>query len=218
MELTEDVKKALLKLPAGNIADNNTYIAHQGVMDSSIKPINTSVKMIGRAFTVACFPGDNLALHQGIYAAQPGDVLVLDCKGYDQAGHLGDIMTTACKLRRLAGIVINGSCRDKEDIRASGFPVFSKGVNPSGTVKESLATLNVEVNIGGVPVRPGDLIFGDADGVVVIPKEHEDEVIEKAFKKYNREQQILQELYAGKTTLEIYGFDRLVYQKNSMHN
>lgn len=81
MELTEDVKKALLKLPAGNIADNNTYIAHQGVMDSSIKPINTSVKMIGRAFTVACFPGDNLALHQGIYAAQPGDVLVLDCKG-----------------------------------------------------------------------------------------------------------------------------------------
>lgn len=123
-----------------------------------------------------------MALHQGIYAAHPGDVLVLDYKGYDQAGHLGDIMTTACKLRGLAGIVINGSCRDKEDIQASGFPVFSKGVNPSGTVKESLATLNVEVNIGDVPVRPGDLIFGDADGVVVIPKEHEDEVMEKAFR------------------------------------
>lgn len=174
--------------------------------------------MIGRAFPVACFSGDNLALHQGIYAAKPGDVLVFDCQGYDQAGHLGDIMTTAAKLRGLAGIVINGSCRDEEDIRASGFPVFSKGISPAGTVKEKLARLNVAITIGDIPVHPGDLVFGDGDGVVIIPQEYEDEVIEKALKKYNREQQILRDLQAGKTTLEIYGFSRLIEQKQAANH
>lgn len=218
MELTTEIKNFLMKLPAGNIADNNEHIVHQGVLDSSIKPINASVKMIGRAFPVACVAGDNLALHQGIYAARPGDVLVFDCQGYNQAGHLGDIMTTACKIRGLAGVVINGSCRDKEDIRASGFPVFSKGISPAGTVKNELAKFNVEIHIGKVPIRPGDIIFGDCDGVVVIPQEYEDEVIDKAINKYNKEQQILQELYKGKTTLEIYGFDQFIHQKQSRAN
>lgn len=112
-------------------------------------------KMIGRAFTAQCVPGDNLALHQAIYAADPGEVLILDLHG-------------------LAGVVIDGSCRDSEDIKELGFPVFARAFNPSGTVKESLAKMGVPVRCGGVEVRPGDIVFGDCDGVVVIPQEQED--------------------------------------------
>lgn len=213
MKLTEELKKDLLKLPTGNIADNNNGAANQGVMETSIKPVGSGMKMIGRAFTAQCVPGDNLALHQAIYAANPGDVLILDLHGYSNAGHFGDIMATACKLHGLAGVVIDGSCRDSEDIKELGFPVFARAFNPSGTVKESLAKLGVPVRCGGIEVRPGDIIFGDCDGVVVIPQEQEDEVFEKALNKFDHEKEIIHELETGKTTLEIYGFDKIIDNK-----
>lgn len=210
MELTQEKREQLSVLPTGNVADNNNSVPHQGVMDSSIKPIDPKSHMLGRAVTVKCQPGDNLALHQGIYAAQPGDVLICDLKGYDQAGHFGDIMALACKVRGLAGVVLDGSCRDSEDIRELGFPVFCRGFNPSGTVKASLAQIGVPVACGGVEVRDGDIILGDCDGVVVIPQEHEDAVFEKAMAKFEKEKHIVEQLMAGKTTLEIYGFDELI--------
>ena len=213
MQLTEELKKDLLKLPTGNIADNNNSAANQGVMDTAIKPVGSDMKMIGRAFTAQCVPGDNLALHQAIYAAKPGDVLILDVHGYSNAGHFGDIMATACKVYGLAGVVIDGSCRDAEDIKELGFPVFVRAFNPSGTVKESLAKMNIPVHCGGIEVKPGDIVFGDCDGVVVIPQEHEDEVFQKALNKYDHEQEIIKELEAGKTTLEIYGFDKIIDRK-----
>ncbi len=210
MNLTDEVRKDLLKLPTGNIEDNNTIL---GAVDSGIKPIDPKSKMVGRAVTVECQPGDNLAMHQGIYAAQPGDVLVLACKGYDQAGHFGDIMATACQVRGIAGVVLDGSCRDAEDIKELGFPMFVRAFNPSGTVKESLAKINVPVKVGGVEIHPGDIIFGDCDGVVVVRKEDEDEVFAKAEAKFQKEVKIVEMLKAGKTTLEIYGFDKIIEKK-----
>lgn len=212
MNLSENLE-ILQQIPTGNVADNNTTAARQGVMDSGIKPIDPASHMVGRAFTVRCQPGDNLALHQGIYAAQPGDILVLDCHGYSQAGHFGDIMALACKVRGLAGVIIDGSCRDAEDIKALGLPVFVRAFNPSGTVKATLGELNVPVVCGGVTVRPGDVIIGDCDGVVVVPKEVEDDVFAKAKAKFEKEKKIVEALYQGKTTLEIYGFDKLIEKK-----
>ena len=188
----------------------------QGVMDSGIKPIDSKSHMVGRAVTVQCYPGDNLALHQGIYAAQPGDVLVFDCHGYTEAGHFGDIMALACKVRGIAGVIIDGSCRDAEDIKELGLPVFVRAFNPSGTVKASLGKVNVPVSCGGVSVRPGDMIIGDCDGVVVVPQEVEDEVFAKAEAKFKKEEKIVEALKQGKTTLEIYGFDRLIEKLESL--
>lgn len=216
MILTPELRQSLLKLPTGNIADNNNSVPNQGVMDTAIKPVDSKMKMVGRAFTAQCYPGDNLALHQAIYAAHPGDVLILDVHGYSKAGHFGDIMATACQQYGLAGVVIDGSCRDSEDIRSLGFPVFVRGFNPSGTVKESLAKLNVPVHCGGILVNPGDIIFGDCDGVVVVPSQQEDQVFEKALDKYQHEQEIIEELLTGKTTLEIYGFDKLIENKQNI--
>lgn len=210
MELTQETLERLEKLPTGNAADSNTSAPRQGVMDSGIKPLDSKSHIIGRAVTAKCYPGDNLALHQAIYAAKKGDVLVLDCHGYTEAGHFGDIMALACQVRGIAGVVIDGSCRDSEDIKALGLPVFVRGVNPSGTVKKSLGEVNVPVICGGVKVNPGDIILGDCDGVVVVPREFEDDVFAKAQAKFDKETHIVEQLKAGKTTLEIYGFDELI--------
>lgn len=210
MILDEKKREELSVLPTGNVADNNINAPRQGVMDSGIKPLDPKSHMLGRAVTVRCQPGDNLAIHQGIYAAKPGDVLVCDLHGCDQAGHFGDIMALACKVRGLAGVVLDGSCRDVEDIRDMGFPVFSRGINPSGTVKASLGEVNVPVVCGGVTVCPGDMILGDCDGVVVVPQEQEDEVFAKAEAKYEKEKHLVELLLSGKTTLEIYGFDKRI--------
>lgn len=210
MELTAEKLKELSQLPTGNIADSNTHSPRQGVMHSSIKPIDPSSHVLGRAVTARCYPGDNLALHQAMYAAKAGDVLVLDCHGYTEAGHFGDIMALACKVREIAGVIIDGSCRDSQDIKALGLPVFVKAFNPSGTVKKSLGEVNVPVICGGVEVRPGDIVAGDCDGVVVVRRENEDEVFAKALAKFDKEQHIVEQLKAGMTTLEIYGFNELI--------
>ncbi|MBQ3402001.1 MAG: 4-carboxy-4-hydroxy-2-oxoadipate aldolase/oxaloacetate decarboxylase [Synergistaceae bacterium] len=210
MELTAEKLRELSQLPTGNIADNNNDAPRQGVMNSSIKPIDPASHVLGRATTARCYPGDNLALHQAIYAANPGDVLVLDCHGYTEAGHFGDIMALACKVRGIAGVILDGSCRDSQDIKAMGFPMFVKALNPSGTVKKSLGEVNVPVICGGVEVRPGDIVAGDCDGVVVVPREHEDEVFAKALAKFEKEQHIVEQLKAGMTTLDVYGFNELI--------
>lgn len=210
MILTDEKRTVLEKLPTGNVADSNTV---QGVMDSGIKPIDAASHIVGRAVTVRCYPGDNLALHQGMVEAQKGDVLVCDCRGYTEAGHFGDMMATACKVKGLAGVVIDGSCRDSQDIKELGLPVFVRAFNPSGTVKESTAEINIPINCGGVQVMPGDIIFGDCDGVVVIPQADEDLVFTKAKSKYEKEKQVKQAILSGKSTMEIYGFDKIVARK-----
>ena len=210
MELTKEKVKELSKLPTGNVADS---VGQRFIMNSSIKPIDPKSKMIGRAVTVDCFPGDNLALHQGMAAAKAGDVLIFDCKGYTEAGHFGDMMATACMVKGIAGVVIDGSCRDSEDIRELGLPVFVKAFNPRGTVKESLGQVNVPVVCGNVSVKPGDIIFGDCDGVVVVPQENEDEVFSKALRKFDYEIEVREKLLSGMSTMEVYGFDKLVESK-----
>ncbi|MBQ3447053.1 MAG: 4-carboxy-4-hydroxy-2-oxoadipate aldolase/oxaloacetate decarboxylase [Synergistaceae bacterium] len=210
MELTAEKLAQLSQLPTGNIADNNNHSPRQGVMHSSIKPIDPASHVLGRAVTARCYPGDNLVLHQAMYAAKPGDVLVLDCHGYTEAGHFGDIMALACKIRGIAGVILDGSCRDSQDIKAMGFPMFVKAFNPSGTVKKSLGEINVPVICGGVEVRPGDIVAGDCDGVVVVPREFEDEVFAAALAKFEKEAHIVEQLKAGMTTLEIYGFNELI--------
>lgn len=126
---------------------------------------------------------------------------MLDCHSYTEAGHFGDIMALACKVRGIAGVVLDGSCRDSQDIKAMGFPVFARGFNPSGTVKKSLGEVNVPVICGGVEVRPGNIVAGDCDGVVVVPRENEDEVFSHALEKFERDKKIVELLKAGMSTL-----------------
>jgi 4-hydroxy-4-methyl-2-oxoglutarate aldolase len=203
----KELLEGFLKLPTGNVCDAN---GKTGSMDYRIKPIDPKSKLAGPAFTVPCVPGDNLAIHEAIYQAPPGSVLVIDARSYTRAGPIGEIVVTACMKQGIAGIVIDGTIRDANDIEALGFPFFCSGLNPGGTLKNVVTSLNTPVVCGGVEVNPGDIIVGDRDGVVVVKKEKAAEVLEKAKALSDKEDIIVRQIRDGKTTLEIYGFDKKI--------
>lgn len=202
-----DLLDRFSKLPTGNICDANNK---EGNMDPAIKPIDPSSKMAGTAFTVKCHPGDNLAIHRGILEAPAGAVLVVDVRGYCGAGHFGEIMAQACKEKGIAGLVIDGSCRDAQDIQELGFPVFCRGLNPGGTVKETVGFTNVVIECGGRIVRPDDIIVGDRDGVAIVAAEKAVQVLAAAEAIFEKEIYVKELLKQGKSTVEIYGFKKLL--------
>lgn len=208
--LSKEQMEQFRNLPTGNVCDANNK---SGNMDFQIKPIDKKSKLAGPAVTVRCQPGDNLIIHQAIYKAEPGSVLVIDAHGYTGAGPMGEIVVIACQERGIAGIVVDGTCRDANDIEELGFPFFCRGFNPGGTVKESWGTINETIQCGGVVVNPGDIIVGDVDGVVVVSKDKAAEVLEKAKAIAEKEVKVREMLRQGKTTLEIYGFDKIIEQK-----
>jgi len=186
----------------------------KGQMCYAIKPIDSGMKVCGPAVTVDCPVGDNLTLHKAIEIAGKGDVLAVNAKGYKDAGGMwGEIMTIAAQVRGIAGIVIDGAVRDTRAIRELRFPTFASSVSPGGTVKESLGNINTSIVCGGVAVNPGDIVVGDADGVVVIPSRITDDILSKAQERDESEISVKKRLRAGETTMQIYGFDRLVARK-----
>src|SRR5690606_22642629 len=124
-------------------------------------------RVCGPAVTVQSPGGDNLWLHRAIYAAEPGDVLVVHVSDKYDHGYWGEIMSTAAQVRGLGGLVIDGCVRDSTLLRSMTFPVFSRGLCIRGTGKDFGARgwVNYPLMIGGVTIQPGDLICGDEDGV-----------------------------------------------------
>ncbi len=195
------------KLGQFSAATIHEALGKQGNLPSAIKPINPKMKICGPAFTVKTMPRDNRMLHRAYAAAKPGDVLVVDCSGFYEAGYWGDLMTLGAKTQGIAGLVINACVRDADDIEALDFPVFSRGLCIVGTSSYGDGTLNQPIVVGDCIVRPGDIIVGDRDGVVVTPFERLEETIEKAIAREEREENVRRQLREGKTSLQIYGWD-----------
>jgi 4-hydroxy-4-methyl-2-oxoglutarate aldolase len=180
----------------------------RGALPAAIKPVHPDWRMAGPAFTVDAAAGDNLWIHRAIYAAQPGDILVVVPSGGVEWGYWGDIMNTAAIARGLGGLVIDGGVRDTANLVRMGFPVFSNGVAIRGTGKdhEALAFLDAPVRLGEVVVRPGDLIVGDRDGVVAIPGPMVDDVLEKAGAREADESEKIRLIKGGARTIDLYGW------------
>ncbi len=185
----------------------------RGGLFHCIKPIRNFMKVCGPAVTVKARPGDNLIIHKAIYTARPGDVLVVDTSSYVEAGFWGGIMTLAAQERGLAGLVTDGAVRDSEEIARLGFPVFCGALSIKATTKTCLGTINRPIFFAGTAVNPGDLIFGDADGVTVVAREDVARVVEKSREREEKEKKISQQLREGKTTLELYGFSQLLVRE-----
>lgn len=177
-----------------------------GALPSCIKPLSAKMRICGPVVTIHSPPGDNIMLHEAIVAAQPGDVLVVDVSGHYEAGYWGDIMTHAAKYRKIQGLIINGCVRDSKEIIESEFPVFSRGICIKGTTKHGGGSINVPITIGDTVISPGDLVVGDGDGVVVLPRLEIGNILKKAEKRESQENLIIQQLNSGKTTMEIYGW------------
>jgi 4-hydroxy-4-methyl-2-oxoglutarate aldolase len=180
----------------------------QGMVDPGIRPAWPGATLCGPALTVQCPPGDNLMLHQAVATASPGNVIVADAGGYLRAGAWGEILTTAALARGLAGLVIDGAVRDIGAVAALGFPIFSRGLAIGGCTKKLRGALNHDLCVGGVMVRPRDIVVGGAEGVLVIAAERAEAVYRAALERHQREQALMQELRAGKTTMDLLGLRR----------
>lgn len=159
----------------------------RGTMHGRVKPLSPQMKVAGPAITVEVRPGDNLAIHAALAIAQPGDVLVVDGKGDISCALLGEIMATQAEASGIAGIIIDGAVRDADALAQGSYPVFAAGLNPSGPTKSIPGRVNHPVSVAGASIEPGDLVVGDADGVVVIAKQDVERIIALAAKKLDAE-------------------------------
>lgn len=178
---------------------------HRGMVDPAIRPAWAGAQICGVAATVECPPGDNLMLHHAVAAAKPGVVIVARLGGYLLTGAWGEILTVAAQAKGVAGLAVDGAVRDIAAIAELGFPVFSRGLAIGACTKERTGTIGVPILFGGVLVRPGDIVFGDADGLVVLEQERADEIYASAMARRNREAELIEQLRQGKTTLELLG-------------
>jgi len=154
--------------PAISDRMNRLYTMSQGIRNLT----DEGLKIVGPACTVKVYPGDNLMVHKALDIAKPGDVVVVDTSNSSMTAVLGDLVSTKARHRGLAGFVVDGLVRDLPAIRALGdFPVFARGVTPTGPLHRGPGEINYPVCAGGLVVEPGDIIVGDAIGVVVIPQE-----------------------------------------------
>lgn len=180
----------------------------QGALPSAIKPIDARFRLCGTAYTVHSPGGDNLWLHRALDLASPGDVLVVDVSGSYEHGYWGEIMSSAARARGIAGLVLNGCVRDGALLGEIGFPVFARGLCIRGTGKDFGAPgfLNFPVLVGEVVVKAGDLVVGDADGVVAVSAARVSEVISAARRRDAEEAEIVKRIETGERTLDIYGW------------
>jgi len=200
-----DVIREFERIDASVVADASKFAAsiladvagRRGTLCSRVAPLAPSMRISGPALTVEVRPGDNLMIHAAMAIAKPGDVLVIDGKGDETAALMGEIMVSQCKAIGLAGIVIYGSVRDTEALVEMGFPVYAVGANPNGPTKNIPGRINWPIAVGGVTVNPGDLIVGDADGVVVIEREKAASLLGAAAQKVADENKRLEGIRGG---------------------
>lgn len=169
----------------------------RGTLASRIQPLHPAMKVAGPAFTVEVRPGDNLMFHVALAVARPGDVIVVDGKGDDTCALFGELMVAQAHAAGLAGFVVDAASRDTDTLASGPFPIFAAGRNPCGPTKGLPGTLARCVSVGGVAVQPGDLIVGDVDGVVVVPRDQVAAVLAAADAKIAAEQQRLAEIARG---------------------
>lgn len=182
-------------VPVANVSDCMSRMTAGG---PSLRPMHRSGRLAGPAITVKTRPGDNLLIHQALEMAAPGDVIVVDGGGDLTNALIGELMTTYAQSRGVAGMVIYGAVRDMDVIGAGTFPVYAAGVTHRGPYKDGPGEINVPIAIDGMVIHPGDLILGDADGVLCVPIDAAEEILKAAQAKVAAEKKTLQDIAAGK--------------------
>lgn len=176
-----------------------------GLLNPNMRPIYSTAKVAGSAVTVSCQPGDNLMIHAAVEVCQPGDVLVVVTTSESTDGMFGELLATSCQAHGIVGLIIDAGVRDVADLTAMDFPVWSKAISAQGTVKATPGSVNVEVVCAGAIIRPGDVVVGDIDGVVVVKRELAAEVAQLGQKRLEKESQSRAKLKAGELGLDFYG-------------
>lgn len=180
-------------------------MAGYGVAYHEIKPLRPEMRLCGPALTVLTQPGDALYVQRAIDLVQPGDVVVIDATGCRDVAVIGERLAYFMKLRGAAGIVVDGAVRDSVGIVAEGIPTFCRGCCIRIFGSKGPGAINVPVTVGGVPVEPGDIVLGDADGIVIVPREDAARIIELADGHLANELARLEQVRAGNSVTEVFG-------------
>jgi len=179
----------------GNISDAN---GRGGAMDYRIKPLESTMRFVGTAITVKARPIDNLIIYKAMQIAKPGDVLVISNDNSTSSSVFGDHVAAIAKALGIVAFVTDGLARDAAGLREVGLPVFFRGINPNGPYKDGPGEINFPISCGGLPVNPGDVLVGDEDGVVVIPKEDLPSVVNNLDIIGKKEKQMSDDFANGK--------------------
>lgn len=182
--------EAFRECATAHVADSMEHLHAAGpTMAARHKPGGT---FCGCAVTVRTAPGDNLVVQKALDLARPGDVIVVDGGGYAGQALVGGIMAALARRREVAGFVVDGAVRDLGDLSSSSLPVYSTGVSPRGPSRVGPGEINAPVMVAGMVVRAGDLIVGDADGVIAIPRAHAAKVLAAARALQEKELTLMQ--------------------------
>lgn len=173
------------KLPVTCISDAMDGLNN---LNPAIKPLKEDYKLVGRALTVKIPVGENLAVLKAIRESNPGDIIVIDAKADRYRAIAGDFVAGMAQTLGVGGLVVDGVIRDIAGMKALNFPVFSRGTTAASSGKAGIGEINVSISCGGTAVNPGDIIVGDADGVVVIPQAIEQEVLAKSLEKLKKDE------------------------------
>lgn len=180
--ITRAIIEAFEKIGVGDIGH---ILEASSFMDPGIKPVYRDVKLVGPAFTAKMLPGDSSLNRKVIELAEPGDVIVLDCSGDIRHACWGGAVTLFCKVKGVAGLIVDGCITDSLEITDMKWPVFARGTSGLvGRRQDKGGGINIPVSCGGVVVRPGDLIVADDDGIAVIDPDDSEELLEKLYDRF----------------------------------
>jgi 4-hydroxy-4-methyl-2-oxoglutarate aldolase len=195
----------ITRLGECGVATVHEAMGRTGLLDASIRPIFTGARVAGSAVTVMCAPADNLMIHAAVSVVRPGDVLVVTTFSPSSAGMFGELLGESCRAHGVAGLVIDGGVRDTAQLTALGFPVWSRAIWAQGTTKVVAGSVNLPIVCAGAQVHPGDVIIGDADGVVVVPQAEAASVVAAAEARLAQEARMRERLRAGELGLDVHG-------------
>ncbi|MDD8022276.1 MAG: RraA family protein [Paracoccaceae bacterium] len=191
---SKELVEAFAKLPVANVSDTMNRVTAAG---PSLRPMHTSGSMAGVALTVRARPGDNLMLHKAIDMAKPGDVIVCDAGGDLTNALMGELMLAYAIKRGVVGFVLNGAIRDVDAFRQVNLPTFAAGITHRGPYKDGPGEINVAISLNGMVIEPGDIVIGDSDGVLSVPLDQAEEILQKTAAKHATEERQMKAIAEG---------------------
>jgi 4-hydroxy-4-methyl-2-oxoglutarate aldolase len=177
----------------------------RGLLNPYMRPIFPTARVCGPAITALCQPGDNMMIHVAIEVAQPGDVVVVAVTSDSTDGFFGELLGTSLQAHGVLGLILDAGVRDVSELTAMDFPVWAKCISAQGTVKETPGSVNIPVVCASQLIRPGDVIMGDVDGVVVVPREQAAAVAKAGLDRVAKEEKSRARLRAGELGMNFNG-------------